>query len=104
MDWNLKRRKFEQACASEIAHELTRALGPIAPETLAIKSDTVCRIFSDALDRNGVVDESAAERVLAFVPGILADVNLKFAELNSRLDAAMLRPPRRAALLNLREP
>ena len=92
MDWNLKRRKFEQAIASEIAHELTRALGPIAPETLAIKSDTVCRIFSDALDRNGVVDESAAERVLAFVPGMLAGMNQTFAELNRRLDAAV-RPP-----------
>ena len=90
---DLKRRKKEQAVAAEIADELTRALGPIAPETLAIKSDTVCRIFSDALDRNGVVDESAAERVLAFVPGILADVNLKFADLQRKLDAAV-RPPR----------
>jgi hypothetical protein len=89
MDWNLKRRTFEQTVALKIAQELTHTLGPIMPESLAIKSDAVCRIFSDALDQNGVVDESAAERVLHYVPAFLADMNLKFAALQRQLDDAV---------------
>jgi hypothetical protein len=51
---DFRRRKFEQSVALKIAQELTHTLGPIMPESLAIKNDAVCRIFSDALDQNGV--------------------------------------------------
>jgi hypothetical protein len=91
MDVNLRRRARERAIASEIANKLYRALGPAMPE-VGENRDTVCRIFADAFDRHGIVDESAGGRILGYVPRVLADLNLKFAELNSRLDAAM-RPP-----------
>jgi hypothetical protein len=90
-DWNLKRRKSERAVAAEIANELHRTLSPTRPEALAEKSDVICKVFGDAFDRHGIT-ESAAERVLSYVPAILADMNLKFAEMNRRLDAA-IRPP-----------
>jgi hypothetical protein len=91
-DLNIRRRVFEQTIALTIAQELQRSLGPgFQPEMLAGKSDDVCRIFGDALDSNGIVDEAAAERILAYVPPFLADLNSQFAELNARLDVACRR-------------
>ena len=92
MDWNLKRRTFERSVALQIAQELTRTLGPVQPEMLAQKNDVICRVFGEALDRNQIVDESAAERILSYVPRLLADMNRQHAELNRQLDAA-IRPP-----------
>jgi hypothetical protein len=91
-DWNVKRRTFEQAVALQIAQELTRTLGPVQPDMLAGKSDVICRVFGEALDRNQIADESAAERVLLFVPKFLADMNQGFAVLNRKLDAAIRQP------------
>jgi hypothetical protein len=92
-DWNLRRRTFEGAVALQIAQELTRTLGPVLqPEMLAVKNDVICRVFGEALDRNQIVDESAAERVLLFVPKFLADMNQSFAVLNRKLDAAIRQP------------
>jgi hypothetical protein len=88
---DFKRRKHERAVAAKIASELHRVLGPIAPETLAVKSEVTCKVFSEVFDYYGVT-ESAAERILHLVPAILADLNLKFAELNSRLDAVIRQP------------
>jgi hypothetical protein len=39
--------------------------------------------------RTAFVDESAAERVLHYVPAFLAELNLKFAEFDRQLDAAI---------------
>jgi hypothetical protein len=89
MDFNLKRRAFERAVAFKIAEDLTHTLGPILPEALAVKSDVVCRIFSDALDQNRIVDETAAERILHYVPAFLAEMNLKYAEFDRQLTAAI---------------
>jgi hypothetical protein len=85
---DLKRRKKEQAVAAEIANEIHRQLGPTMPEELAVKNDVICEIFGDAFDRHSIT-ESAADRILAFVPVVLADLNREYAELNSRLDAAV---------------
>jgi hypothetical protein len=85
---DLKRRKKEQAIAAEIANEIHRQLGPTMPEELAVKNDVICEIFGDAFDRHSIT-ESAADRILAFVPAYLAGLNLKFAELNRKLDAAV---------------
>ena len=88
MDWNLKRRKHEQAVAAEIAHELHRALGPAMPE-VGENRDTVCRIFADAFDRHQVVSEASGERILKCVPKILAGLYQSHADLDRKLDAAM---------------
>jgi hypothetical protein len=101
MDVNLKRRAFERAVALKIAQDLTQALGPIMPEALAVKSDVVCRIFSDALDQNRIVDETAAERILHYVPAFLAELNFKFAELDRQLSAAIR--PRDQSSTSLKE-
>jgi hypothetical protein len=92
MKMDLKRRKYEQAVAAEIAHELHRALGPAMPE-VGENRDTVCRIFADAFDRHQVVSEASGERILKCVPKILAGLYQSYYELNRRLDAAV-RPPR----------
>jgi hypothetical protein len=89
MDTNLRRRAFERAVALKIAQDLTHTLGPIRPESLVVMNDVVCRIFSDALDKNGVDDESAAERILHYVPAFLAQLNLKYAESDRQLNAAI---------------
>jgi hypothetical protein len=89
MDLNPRRRTFEQAVALQIAQELTRALGPIMPEALAVANETVCAIFGNVLDQNRITDEAAAERILHFVPPFLADLNRGRAELDARLAAAI---------------
>ena len=86
------RRAKERRIAEEIARELHRVMGPFVPEMLTIKSDAVAAIFTAAFDSHNVVDERAAERILHHVPVVLADLNREYAELNSRIDAAM-RPP-----------
>src|ERR1019366_8789888 len=92
---DLKRRKKEQAVAAEIANEIHRQLGPVMPEALAVKNDVICKVFGDAFDRHGIT-ESAAERILHYVPKELAAMNNKFAELQRRVDAAVRSsvPPR----------
>jgi hypothetical protein len=60
-DRNRKRRTLERCVALEIAQTLTHTLGPVMPEALAQKNDAVCRVFGEALDRNQIVDEAAAE-------------------------------------------
>jgi hypothetical protein len=92
MDVNLRRRARERAIASEIANELYRELGPILPEMLATKNAVIHKVFADAFDFHSVTDEPSAGRILAHVPKALAGHNLKFAELQRRLDAAV-RPP-----------
>jgi hypothetical protein len=89
MDLNFKRRSRERAIASEIANELYHALGPAMPEALAENRDVVCETFARVFDRHGIVTEASGSRILAYVPKVLADLNLKFAELKSRLDAAV---------------
>jgi hypothetical protein len=90
---DFKRRKFEQSVASEIAHEIYRTLGPTMPEALAVKSDVICRVFGEAFDRHGVVTESAAERILSFVPAELAALNFRFADFNRQLTVAIRHVP-----------
>jgi hypothetical protein len=85
--------KRAQAIAAEIADEIGRKLGPIPPETLAVQSELICEIFGAALDRNKIVDEASAARVMAFVPQFLADKYRQRAELNARIDAAVRGPP-----------
>jgi hypothetical protein len=91
-DFNLKRRKREQAIAAEIANELHRALGPIMPEALAKNSDVVCAVFGRVFDRHHVVSEASGARILEYVPKILAGMNQSFADLNRKLDAAIRQP------------
>jgi hypothetical protein len=91
-DWNLKRRTFERCVALQVAQELTRTLGPVQPEMLTQKNDVICRVFGEALDRNGIVDEGAAERILHYIPKTLADMNRQHAALHHRLDAAIRQP------------
>jgi hypothetical protein len=90
--------KRERQIAEEIANELHRVFGPIMPEALAEKNDAICKIFADAFDRYHVVSEASGARILAYVPKVLADLNLKFAELDRQLDAAV-RPPARLATI-----
>jgi hypothetical protein len=85
-------RARERRIAEEIAEELHRALGPIMPQDLGENGDTVRRLFGDAFDRHGIINETVAARILARVPKKLAELNLKFAELNRRLDAAVRQP------------
>jgi hypothetical protein len=88
MDFN--RRTRERAIASEIAHELHRALGAIRPEELVGENrDVVEKVFGTAFDRHGVTAEAVAARILKFVPKRLAELNLKFADFNRQLDAAI---------------
>jgi hypothetical protein len=87
MDFNLKRRAFEQAVAADVAAELFRALGPGIP--IADHSETVCRVFGAGLDRHQITTEAAAARILGFVPKYLADLNRQRAEFNRQLDAAI---------------
>ncbi len=61
------------------------------PEELAVKNDLICDIFSEAFDRNQIINEVVAGRILGYVPRVLADLNRKFADLNRQLDAAMPR-------------
>jgi hypothetical protein len=89
---DIKRRVRERRIAEEIAHELHRALGAIRPEALAENRDIVCGIFADAFDRHGVAAEAAGARILKFVPKALAELNQSFAELQCRLDAAIMNP------------
>ena len=89
---DFKRRKHERAIASEIANELNRVLGRAMPEALADNRDIVCGIFATVFDRHHVVTEDAGERILQCVPKILAGRYQSYAELNSRL-AAAVRPP-----------
>jgi hypothetical protein len=99
MDVNLKRRSRERAIASEIANEIHRQLGPsVMPEALAVKNDVICEIFGDAFDSHSVT-ESAAARILSYVPAHLVGLNLKqaqiaanFADLNRKLDAVIRQP------------
>ena len=86
------RRAKERRISEEIARELHRVMGPFVPEMLTIKSDAVVAIFTAAFDSHNVVDERAGERILHHVPVVLADLNREYAELDSRLAAAM-RPP-----------
>jgi hypothetical protein len=80
----------EHRIAEEIASELHLTLGPTLPEALAGENrDIVCRVFGDAFDRHGIVDEASAARILARVPKELAARNLQFAELNRKLDVAV---------------
>jgi hypothetical protein len=91
IEMDFKRRKHERAVAAEIANEIHRALGPAMPE-VGENRDTVCRIFADAFDRHQVVSEASGERILKCVPKILAGLYQNYAELNSRLDAAVRQP------------
>jgi hypothetical protein len=86
---DFKRRKHEQAVASAIAHELHRVMGPILPEMLATRNDIVCGVFSKAFDQYKIFDEAVAARILKFVPKRLAELNLKFADFNRQLSAAI---------------
>jgi hypothetical protein len=86
---DIKRRAKERRIAELIALELNRVLGPVLPEMLAVRNDTVCGIFSAAFDSHRVVDEASAERILHFVPAYLATLNESFATLNAKLDAAI---------------
>jgi hypothetical protein len=88
-DWNTRRRTFEMCVALEIARDLTRTLGPVRPEMLAGKNQAIGAVFGDALDRNEITDEAAAERILHFVPPFLADLHRGRAELDARLAAAI---------------
>jgi hypothetical protein len=86
---NLKRKR-ERAIASEVANELFRVLGAIRPEELVGENrDVVERIFGHAFDRHGVVAEASGARILEFVPKVLASLNLKYAEFNRQIDAAI---------------
>ena len=85
--------RLRERIAEYIASELHRLLGPIMPQDLAGgNGDTVRGVFGDAFDRNHVVREPVAARILARVPRELARLNLQFAELNLRLDAAVRQP------------
>jgi hypothetical protein len=82
-------RARERRIAEEIARELHRAIGNLMPESLPAHGDVVRSTFGDAFDRHHIVDETVAARILARVPRTLARLNLKFAELNAQLDAAV---------------
>ena len=97
MDINLKRRAREHAIAAEIADELHRALGPGMPEALGENREIVCEVFGRVFDRRQILTESSGARILGYVPRVLPSVNLKFADLNRKLDAAMPPPARRRA-------
>ena len=93
MDVNLRRRARERAIAAEIANELALSpamQGGLTPEALSDNSSLVCEVFGRVFDRHQIVDEGAAERILGYVPKVLAGLST----------------PRcgHAALLNLREP
>jgi hypothetical protein len=79
----------ERRIAEEIASELQRVLGPILPQDLGENGDTVRGVFGDAFDRHGIINETVAARILARVPKELAAMNLKFAELNRQIAAAV---------------
>ena len=83
------RRAKERRIAEEIARELHRVMGPFVPEMLATKNAVIHKVFADAFDLHSVTDEPSAGRVLAHVPKALAGLNLKFAELQRRLAAAV---------------
>jgi hypothetical protein len=85
---DIKRR--ERAIAEEIAEKIYRVQGPIAPEDL--DRDIVCGIFADFFDSHQVVAEAEGARILALVSPLLAELNLKYAELNRQLDAAIRQP------------
>src|ERR1035437_2911877 len=92
MDVNLRRRARERAIAAEIANELALSpamQGGLTPEPLSDNSSLVCEVFGRVCDRHQVVTEDAGARILEYVPKVLAKLNLKFADLNRQLDAAI---------------
>jgi hypothetical protein len=76
----MNRKARDRAVAAEIVAELTKALGPVAPEMLTANSDKVCEIFGAALDRHEIVSEFAAANVMRCIPRLLA---------RRQIDAAM---------------
>ena len=98
---DLRRRTRERQIAEGIAAELHRVMGPILPEMLATKNAVIHKVFADAFDFYSVTDEPSAGRILAHVPKALAGLNLKFAELQRRLDAAMRQPLTTPALAKI---
>jgi hypothetical protein len=88
---DFKRRARERAIALEIAQAIHSALGSSTkPEDLGEKNrDLVCAKFADAFDSHGVTDEAAGARILSYVPGVLAELNYSFYELNRKIDIAV---------------
>ena len=86
---DIRQMTRERRIAREIADELYRAIGPTMPETLGDHGDLVREIFGKVFDRHGIANEATAARILAKVPKLLADLNLQFADLHRRLDAAV---------------
>ena len=93
MDFNQRSR--ERRIAEAIAQEIHRVLGPTMPERLGDNQDIVCGVFADFFDSHQVVAEAEGARILKLLPLVLAKLNLKHAELQCRLDAAV--PARPAA-------
>ncbi|WMT77453.1 hypothetical protein [Bradyrhizobium sp. Ash2021] len=64
--------------------ELTAALGPVMPQTLAEHPAVVERIFESVFNAHGIVAEHAGRNVLQCVPRILANPRCCKGKLNDR--------------------